>query len=186
MERDFEIYAESRSWPQERSVPRDASAAVDHEVLWRATEGGLFDYLEAYLTGDACILGLSEDLAQAESLIETVESDFDGMIYEEGELLDRIEMSADPQELARTLIRAGLGAPLTFDQEFFDLIVDHATSNPEFRIREIAIYSMVYMEWPEFMPVLRRISVDDPEMRVRDRAQILLDAYRNAGIGGDS
>jgi hypothetical protein len=186
MERDFSIYVGSRNWAHERSVPRDVSAAVDHEVLWRATESVLFDYLEAYLSGDACILGLSADLTQAESLMKIVESDFEGMIYELDELLDRIEISADPQELARALIRAGLGAPLTFNQEFFDLMVHHATSNTEFRIREIAIYSMVYMEWPEFLPVLRRISADDPEMRVRDRAQILLDAYREAGIGGDS
>jgi hypothetical protein len=186
MEQDFAIYVESRGWPEERSVPRDVSAAVDHEVLWRATEGVLFDYLEAYLTGDACVLGLSLDLQRAEKIMESVESDFEGIIFEQDELLDRIEMSASPQELARALIRAGLGAPLRYDKEFFDLIVGHATSHSESRIREIAICSMVYTEWPEFLPVLRRIVTSDPETRVRDRAQILLTAYRSAGIGGDS
>jgi hypothetical protein len=186
LEQDFEIYTQSRNWPKERSVPRDVSSAVDHEVLWRASEGVLFDYLEAYLTGDCCILGLSTDLAQAEKLMEGVESDFEGLIFEIGELLDRVEMSDNPQELARALIRAGLGAPTDYDQEFFELMVNYATSHSEFRIREFAICSMVYMEWPEFVPILRKIAVTDPEPRVRDRAQILLSAYRAAGIGGDS
>jgi len=186
MEQDVRIYAESRNWPLEGSVPRDVSAAVDHEVQWRVTESVVFDSLEAYLTGDSCILALSMDMPQAEALMEIVDSGFEGIIYEEDELLDKIEISADPQRLARALVCAGLGAPLSFDQEFFDLIVHHATSSAEFRIREIAIYSMVYMEWPEFLPVLREIRANDPEMRVRDRAQVLLDAYQAAGIGGDS
>lgn len=183
-ENDIETYAEASNWPRGKSTSRDIDSAIDHEVQWHVPDGILFDYLESYLTNDGCILAIGSDAVRAERIMLRVESDLEMLIFEEGELLDRIDMADDLPDMGRALIRAGLGAPLSYNSEFFEVISANATSHSEFRIREIAVCSMIYTEWPEFIPVLRNIMNDDQEERVRVRAQIVLNAYRAAGMGG--
>jgi hypothetical protein len=150
-------------------------------------DGLTFDYLESYLSNDGCISGVGNDEIKAERLMEEAESVLELLLYSESDLLDNIDVASDSGDmpgLGRALIRAGLGAPLRYDREFFDLIVANATSHPNFHIRIIAICSMLYAEWPEFAPILRDIIRGDSEERVQDRAQIVLNVYIAAGIDG--
>ena len=181
-EGDIEVYATSRRWTEGESAPRDVDSAVDHEVQWRVADELVFAYLESYLTNDGCILAIGSDAIQAERLMQEVESDLAAQIFGEGELLDRIETD-DLPSMGRALVQAGLGAPLGYDQAFFDSISVKATSHSEFRIREIAVFSMSYTEWPEFVPLLRNIMNNDQEKRVRFRAQIVFNGYIAAGLG---
>jgi hypothetical protein len=170
-------------------VPRDIDSATDHRVQWRVDDELTFDYLENYLTSDGCYSGMGNDEIKAERLMGDADSVFELVIYSEGDLIDNIEAASDSADLAglgKALIRAGLGAPLRYDREFFDLITVNATSYSDYRIRQFAINSMIYTEWLEFMPVLRNIITSDPEEIVRDRAQIVLNAYIAAGLGGES
>lgn len=181
-----EEYADSNQWERLASVPRDIDSAKDHEVQWRVNDDLTFDYLESYLTNDGCFLGIGNDERNAERLMREADSVFELVIYSEDDLLSNIEAASDTADLGglgKSLIRAGLGAPLQHDREFFDLIVANATSYPDHRIRQFAICSMIYAEWPEFVPILRNIILDDREEAVRDRAQIVLNAYIAAGVG---
>jgi hypothetical protein len=184
-ESDILAYSISRGWVGGQSAPRDVTAAIDHEVQWPVANELVFAYLESYLTNDGCIVAMGPDAVRAEGLMQGVEADLEAQIFGERELLDRIETD-DLASMGRALIQAGLGAPLVYDQSFFDSISVKATSHTEFRIREIAICSTVYMEWPEFVPLLRSIMNNDEEERVRVRAQIVLNAYIAAGLGGES
>jgi hypothetical protein len=58
--------------------------------------------------------------------------------------------------------------------------VNAATAHAHTKVRGMAVWSMMYAEWPEFVPPLRKILASDKEQAVRDRAQILLNAYRLA------
>jgi hypothetical protein len=153
-------------------------------VQWHVADDLVFDYLESYLTTDGCILAIGPDAVQAERLMQEVESDLAAQIFGEAELISRIDTD-DLPSIGRALVQAGLGAPLRYDQAFFDSISAKATSYPEFRIRETAVFSMAYTEWPEFVPLLRNILNNDQEERVRLRAQIVFDGYIGAGLGGE-
>lgn len=184
-----EEFADSRGWERAASVPRDIVSATDHHIQWRIDDELTFDYLESYLTNDGCFLALGHDETKTERFMREAESVFELVIYSEGDLLDNIEAASDAIDLAglgKALIRAGLGAPLRYGREFFGLIVGNATSYPDHRIRQFAICSMVYAEWPEFVPILRNIITSDREESVRDRAQIVLNAYIAAGVGEES
>ena len=181
----IEEYSESCRWEKWASVARDIDSARDHEVQWRVGDGLMFDYLESYLSNDGCILGIANDEIEAERLMRDADSVFELLIYDESDLLGNIDVgndSSDLRGLGKALIRAGLGAPLRYDREFFDLIAGHATSHPNLQMRTIAICSMIYTEWPEFAQILRNIIRSDSEERVRNRAQIVLNAYIAAGI----
>lgn len=185
MEVVFAMYCDTRNWSVERRVPRDISAAIDHEVVWRASDKVLIDYVSAYLTNDSCICGLSSDLEAAEELMKSVESDLGEMILDDDELLSGPELAETPQEVMHALVRLGLGAPLSYDRDFFDVIVNHAASHANRFLRETAIYATVYMAWPEFVPILREIKASDPEEKVRTRAEVVLHAYLASGLGGE-
>jgi hypothetical protein len=186
MEDRVAAFAESLHWTMTYDVPRNLETATDHEVTWEVEDGLALDYLESYLTGDCCVLALGENLDDAERLMESIESDFEESIFELGELLDGVDHARSGPDLARSLIRAGLGAPLGYDEEFFATFVREASADSEPRIREFALCSMVYTEWPQFVPVLKEIKSNDLEERVRDRAAIVLKAYDAAGLGGVS
>ena len=173
--------AESEGWPQIAKYSRDVDSARDYEVVWQV-ESATVHYLESYLTGDCAAVGIGADIDSAEIPLRMLDRILPGAAYEQDELLDRVEMETEDRELAGSLIRAGLGAPLSSDDDYFEVMTRFSTEHPNPRIRQFALCGIVYIEWPEFVPLLRRISTDDPAESVRTRAAVVLDAYRAAGM----
>lgn len=156
------------------------SAGPDNpnEVIW------LFDrkqdeeaetsihYVEDYRLGVRYI-GVSGPRQQqvGEQILKTIP------VYRREEVKTMANDAVTPQEriAAIRLVAASLN-PAVFDPEWFALFLK-AFADPDAEVRFDALYAVCYTDWTEFMDVLRRLSEDDPDEKVRDRAGILLQSF---------
>lgn len=174
--------AQSYGWPVVYEADRDFDRGTGREVNWGVTEQVVLGYLESHISNDCCLVGVGKDPELAERVVRQMDVDLEDEIESLVELLAAIQEDEDPRRLAQSLVRAGFGAPREFDEEFFDAFAKAARENDEYRVRDIAISSLAYIEWPEFKPMLEEIKAHDPEEQVRARASMVLRAYEAAGM----
>ncbi|MFF1355521.1 HEAT repeat domain-containing protein [Streptomyces sp. NPDC058297] len=174
--------AQSYGWPVVYEADRDFDKGKGREVNWGVTEQVVLGYLESHISNDCCIVAVGNSLELPERVVRQMDDDLEGEIESVADLLRAIQDEEDPRRLAQSLVRAGFGAPREFDQGFFDAFAKASREHDDYRVRDIAISSLVYMEWPEFKPLLEEIREHDPEDQVRARAAIVLRAYEAAGM----
>lgn len=172
--------ASSQGWVKTYDVPRDADLSRPREITWQVEPGLGFGYLESYLSKDCCFFGLGEDADASDRMIAGIADEFRADIYGEDELVEAVTTGGSPAQLARAVVRAGLGAPLEYDPEFADPIAAVATNHDEQRVRYVAVHTMLYTEWPQFAPLLRRIVHHDPSDTVRGMAERVLRVFEEA------
>ncbi|MFI7134149.1 hypothetical protein ACIBQ1_51375 [Nonomuraea sp. NPDC050153] len=174
--------AQSYGWPVVYEADRNFDRGKGREVNWGVTREAVLGYLESHISNDCCIVAVGKDSELAERVIRQMDDDLGDEIESFAELLAAIQDDEDPRHLAQSLVRAGFGAPREFDQEFFATFAKAAREHDEYRVRDIAISSIVYIEWPEFRLLLEEIQAHDSEERVRARAAIVLHAYKAVGM----
>ncbi|MEU6224207.1 hypothetical protein [Streptomyces sp. NPDC047042] len=174
--------AQSYGWPVVYEADRDFDKAKGREVNWGVTKQVVLGYLESHISNDCCIVAVGHDPELAERVMRQMDDDLQDEIEDVSDLLRAITSEDNPQRLAQALVRVGFGAPRDFDQEFFEAFRKAARQNDEYRVRDIAVSSIAYVEWREFKPLLIEIKADDPEEQVRARAAIVLRAYEAAGM----
>ncbi|MER7506186.1 hypothetical protein AB0L05_35530 [Nonomuraea pusilla] len=174
--------AQSYGWPVVYEADRNFDRGKGREVNWGVTRDVVLGYLESHISNDCCIVAVGKDSELAERVIRHMDDDLEDEIESVAELLAAIQDAEDPRDLAQSLVRAAFGAPREFDQEFFAAFAKAAREHGEYRVRDIAVSSVVYIEWPEFKPLLERIQARDSEEQVRARAAIVLHAYTAAGM----
>ncbi|MEI8408935.1 MULTISPECIES: hypothetical protein [unclassified Kribbella] len=179
---EIDDLAQSYGWPVVYDADRDFDRGRGREVNWGVTSDSVLGYLESHISNDCCLVGVGKDPGQAEEIIARVEADLAGEIESVDGLLAVLQDEDDPRLLARGLVRAGFGAPREFDRVFFDAFAAAACHHPVYQVRDIAISSMVYIEWPEFAPLLERIKAEEPDEQVRARATMVHSAYQAAGL----
>jgi len=97
------------------------------------------------------------------------------------ELLFAVDNACEAIELARAILRAGLGAPVRFEERFF-VRIKQAAENPEPVVREMALWAMVYPGWSQFRPVLKQVVEQDPVEAIREQAEEILIAFDAQGV----
>ncbi len=172
--------AQSYGWPVVYEADRDFDRGKGREVNWGVTQQVVLGYLESHISNDCCLVAVGKDIELTERVIRQMDDDLEDEIESLAELLGAIQDDEDPRRLAQSLVRAGFGAPREFNQDFFDAFTKAARENDEYRVRDIAISSLVYIEWPQFKPMLEEIKARDPEEQVRARATMVLRAYEAA------
>lgn len=174
--------AQSYGWPIVYEADRNFDRGKGREMNWGVTREVVLGYLESHISNDCCIVAVGKDSELAERVIRQMDDDLEDEIESFAELLAALQDDEDPRHLAQSLVRAGFGAPREFDQEFFATFAKAAREHDEYRVRDIAISSVVYIEWPEFRPLLEEIQAHDSEEQVRARAAIVLRAYKAVGM----
>lgn len=178
-------FAEQHGWEMYsdtafgQNVPPDRPTAV--EVMWLVHHDISFFYVENYLSYDSCV-GFTYTRppgAEIDALMQELEHDLDN--WSADELLRQADVASSPDEHGRAIIRVGLGAPVDFNQEFYDRI-GRAARHPGPMVRETAVAAMMYPAWPQFRPLLRSLTENDPAENVRMRATNLLDSYDRVGV----
>ncbi|MEU5301209.1 hypothetical protein ACH4YO_06765 [Streptomyces noursei] len=177
MSEDIDLLAHGHGWPISYSQEKDFERGKGIEVNWEVSERLTLGYLESHIANVCCVVAVGHDPEEAERLISDVETKLPNKVIDVAEILLGIQDDSDPRKLAKSLVRAGFGAPITFDEQFFKAFEEASTTHPIHNVRSIAITSIAYIEWPEFMPVLRTIESTDPNETVRARATLVLRAY---------
>ncbi|RJO72541.1 hypothetical protein D5S18_22485 [Nocardia panacis] len=87
----------------------------------------------------------------------------------EDDLLRAVDVADSIEQRRACLVRAGIGAPLTFDEPFFRRIADAVCDRDEM-IREGGLWAAVYAFWPELRPLVAEMGRSEPAQTLRDQA----------------
>ncbi|MET9108858.1 hypothetical protein [Streptomyces zhihengii] len=180
MSEDIDLLAHGHGWEVVFAQDKDFEKERGAEVNWKIREDAVLGYLESYLTDVCCFVVMGSEPEFIDTTAQEVELKLPGKVLTVGELLDNMQRATDPRALARALVESGFGAPVTFDADFFHVFEEACTQHPIHNVRSIAIASIAYVEWPEFLPLLRSVEATDTHESVRARAAHVRRAYEAA------
>jgi hypothetical protein len=178
-----EEFADANEWPLVSEAPGDPERYVSKHTIWLTPTTITLDYEEEYVSQHAYAYYRGRDLEAIPELVGKLEDALHPWTREE--LLSAVSNSRTGPERARAVMRAALGAPLEFDQEFFEAVKSCMEAH-DAPLRNAAAFAAGSASWPQFRPLLERIASQDPEMEVREMAQGVLRAYNKFRIGGQS
>lgn len=177
-EESVAAFAADMGWAAVADLPGDEGRGVPRRVAWQIAPGATLNYFRddalsfSYIS---VMSGLGQEFA--EQLTPMVRAELD--TCEDAELLSGMETVGE-QERASAVIKAGLGAPLEFDEEFYSGFFTAAQDTAPV-VRNAAVRAIYYTKWREFTDVLTELSSSDPDRSVRDFAGRVLAVLRGAG-----
>ncbi|WP_311704327.1 hypothetical protein [Streptomyces litchfieldiae] len=164
-------------------MPENADRLESHEVIWGKSGDLTLHYQEDVLTRSPAAFVTGEDQRRVQVASRILEQRLKPATTEE--LLEAAEaVRPSPADYMLAILRLGLGAPVDFDQRFFDQ-VRNAMRDTETGVRYAAVWATSYVEWPQYEPLLVRASEHDPSEKVRGDAAVVLAAYRSLHEEGD-
>jgi hypothetical protein len=175
-----ERYAQERRWSLISEAAENQDLGVKHEIRWLTPTTITLHYEDDYISRQSYVYLAGDDFKALPGLVADLTEALQPWSLDE--LLQAIADARTGPEQARAVLRAGLGAPMEFDQEFFDAISACMTAD-EAPLRTASVLAAGASPWPQFRPVLDRIASGDPEAEVREMAQATLRAYDRFGIG---
>jgi hypothetical protein len=167
--------AEEQGWQCVEEVVEDGA----RQVLWAVGPGTSLTYTEDPVSHNAYAVLVSEDRQTFDEALHIVEEEL--MPWTRRALLISIDEARDALALARAVIQAGLGAPDSYDEDFFTKIRE-AFSSPEKWVREAAVWATSYSPWPQYRPLLETVARDDPEEKLRSDASAVLAGFDAHGV----
>jgi hypothetical protein len=175
-----EGYVQEKGWSLISEAKEDQAHGVKHQVVWLTSTTITLHYEEDYISRQSYVYLAGDDFDALPMLVADLTESLQP--WSRTELLKAIRAARTGPELARAVLRAGLGAPMEFDQEFFDAISACMLAD-EIPLREAGILAAGASPWPQFRPALERIAAEDPETEVREMAQAALRAFDKFRIG---
>lgn len=176
-----ERYAEDRGWDLVAGQDADPESGTEYERVWLTDTTLTLHYVEDRIARYSYVFLAGDDREAVERIVPDLMRVLEP--WTPAELLDGVREAKPGPDRGRAVLRAGIGAPLDFDQEFFDC-VRSALAHPEPPMREIGILAGSYAAWPQYRPLLEAIARDDPDAEVREMAQATLRAFDRGGVTG--
>lgn len=159
------------------------SEGLVRQIRWSAGAG-----LQVFFGTDA-YAGCSYFFVEGRDLTAVLETHVQLALLSESwlpdQLLGAIDGATSTDMLIEALIRAGLGAPPEFDEDFFA----HLTAyfhHPEVDVRAAAVLAVCYAPWREYLPLLRELAERDPDKEVRLDAGLMAEGITKRAKGADS
>lgn len=174
-----QTFADRIGWPYRGEIPADPDRGIPYEVQWQAGPGLTLHYLEDDISESSGVAVTGDDPQAAEALARLAENFLD--IYSHDDLLGAAAQPGRADERARALVRAGAGAPRTFDDRLFSLL-ERSFTDPEPAVREAAAWATTYVPHPQYRALLAGVVRGDPERRLRDLARQLMEGFDAEGI----
>jgi hypothetical protein len=172
-----EELASEQGWQRVEDVTEDGG----RQVLWAVGPGTSLTYVEDPVSHNAYAVLVSEDKETYEQVLDVIIDEL--MPWQRRALLSSIEQAEEALARARAVIRAGLGAPDHYDEDFFTRIRD-AFGSPEKWVREAAVWATSYSPWPQYRPLLEAVKQSDPEEKLRSDAAAVLSSFDAQGVEG--
>jgi hypothetical protein len=173
---DVAVVADKLRWPLVGQRLGDDESLLGHEVVWGKNDGLNLRYQQDALSRSpgVCIMGGDERQVLAASRI--VLQALNPATLEE--LLDASDALAYwPADFMLALLRLGFGAPVEFDDRFFERI-QGALRHSLTEVRYASVWATFHTRWPQFEPLLVRAAQDDLDEVVRHAATRVLGGWR--------
>lgn len=170
--------AEGNGWPklQDTGSPEEGG---QREVTWQAAPATTLHYVEDGASSSSYVYVKGEQPQLTTSIGSTVEQELHPW-----RLLDlwrRVDVAKDPVRLGLALLRLGVAAPHSYEEGTFERIRRGLTHEDE-RTRDMSVWAITYSPWPEYLSLLEDIAAHDPVPTLRERAELVIEAYGAAGV----
>jgi len=174
-----EEYADSQGWQIMGFNEADGKRGQPYQVLWYIEQATVIYLTEDEIarTSYATINSGSLELAKRYA----AEARLGLNAWADTELLQEFDNAQEAQRVGRALLRLGIAAPEEFDNEFFSRISE-GFSNPDLRVRNVAIWACTYSPWPQYRSRLEQIAETDSAEELRERALLTLEAFDKGGV----
>ncbi|ELP67890.1 hypothetical protein ACKI1I_08980 [Streptomyces turgidiscabies] len=172
-----EELAEEQEWLRVEEVTEDGV----RQILWAIGPGTSLTYTEDPVSSNAYIVLVSENREMFKQVLSVIH--YELMPVERRALLTSIDEARDSLNRARAVIRAGLGAPDRYDEDFFTRIRD-AFASPDKWVREAAVWATAYSPWPQYRPLLEVTKQNDSEEKLRGDAAAVLAGFDSQRVEG--
>lgn len=169
-----EDYAHERGWPCTSEAQEDQDRGIKREIRWLTETTITLHYERDYISGETYVYLAGDDYESLPNLVENLTSSLP--VWSRDALLRAVDEAAAGPDTGRAVLRAALGAPMEFDQEFFDRINSCMTAS-EAPLRNVGMIAAGAASWKEFRPTLEHIASSDPDAEDREMAQGVLRAY---------
>lgn len=172
--------AQVLGWVEVASRRAKPRKMIGRTVIWQIIPGLTVGYYDEPLAEATCLIVQSvRDPAEVREFENVLRQNMN--LVEESDLLAAFAKS-EPGSKGQilSLLRLGFGAPLSFDQRYFDQLAT-AAQNARSEIRIAALRGMIYTEWPQFRPVLQNIASSDSDESVRELASQIVAIYDKFG-----
>jgi hypothetical protein len=172
-------FVDSLGWVRLGEQAQDINAAQSREVMWGAGPALSLHLIEDPVSLNDYVMARGYDKGAVDALAQLAEGQLD--VWKQDELLQAIDDAADEIEKARTVIRAGVGAPDEFDELFYAAITA-AMADPSSAVREAALYATAYSPYAQYRGALEKVANTDRDENRRNDAQLLLESFGDQGV----
>jgi hypothetical protein len=164
--------ADDAGWSVVGAIARDPEQGIFSEVKWDARDGGSVHYIVDEFADAAYLVAANEESAAADAALARIEARLP--VWSVGELLEDCYVHVYPAGWAKSLLRLGVGAPLTADEPVLEH-VRFSAGHRDAPVRRAALWAMVYTAWAEFADDIARLAQDDEDPQVADEARRALE-----------
>jgi len=171
-------YAAANNWARIADSTTD-SAKPRREIVWKIAPATTLLYVEDDMSPNCFVVVGSGTASMANSAANRVYEELRPWSLQD--LTHQVDESRNPLAFGRALTRLGIAAPHDFDPGVYDRMVNGLRHADE-RVRDMSIWATTYSPWPEYRPVLADIAAHDEVDKLRERAQLVLDAMDATGV----
>ncbi|MGW7682869.1 HEAT repeat domain-containing protein [Kribbella sp. NPDC054772] len=147
----------------------DPDRGVGYSATWTGADGTTLHYLEDQVSGFRYVVLQSPASRVLEALLETL--DETEYVWGLDELVEEFDAADNPKELATAVLRLGAGAPDEYTAEIASRI-SGALAHADPSVRDHALWAVAYSSYPAYLPALRQLAEEDPELRERALATV--------------
>jgi hypothetical protein len=142
----------------------DIRLGIVRDVLWRLTPTIVLQY--AVDTRSQCsVFALTGTPADdVRGIEQSIERGVHPWTLKD--LLAAVGQAGSPAEVSAAVLRAGMGAPQSFDRKFFKAIRS-AIRSRDTEVRSAGVWATSYSRWDKFRDLLEKTAEADPEPSIR-------------------
>jgi hypothetical protein len=173
--------AEDYGWTLVAERAADNQRGIGIALIWEIIVGLTVGYYDEPPTQVSCLI-----VRSARDLSEIRE--YEAFLTRRLDILTDSELLVPPPQMSPGtrgeilfLLRLGFGAPLNFDQRYFDQL-SSATQSANRETRDAALRGITYTEWPQFRPVLQQVAKHDSDRSMRKLAKQILSIFDRLGL----
>ncbi|MDQ2809091.1 MAG: hypothetical protein M3Z04_19630 [Chloroflexota bacterium] len=176
-ENDVHRLAEVQNWLMEAWIHAEPEKQIPDEVIWETDDQATtIHYIDDLLVQFPYLVVKGRD---KEAMVKILRENL--ALYSADELLQEARTAQTRAEKKETVARLGVGAPLAYNEDFFQLLHD-AMNDPEPEVRRVAVWVATYPAWAQLRKPLEQVRDEDSDEEVRDDARVVLASFDHHNI----
>ncbi|RJO72542.1 hypothetical protein D5S18_22490 [Nocardia panacis] len=178
-EAEAEAFCAAHAWRRVAEGWLDPQTKREYKITWSCGPAVQFHYVEDDLAGQRYVQTSGSNLHILNLYAGFADEELP--IWQLEDLIEQVDLAADPIRRGLALIRLGVGAPPILDDAVFTRIAAGLADSAK-EVRDMSILASLYAAYSSLRPLLRSVSENDEVQDLRDRAGAILAAFDNMGV----